>query len=268
MKTLSPGNYIGQNRRQYKLPGLTFTRCFFAKEFNSDWHRHEHSHLTLCLKGNSIEKRKKQDIPCSPGMLLLYPSDLLHRNTDYVSNSESFSIEFENAWCGKFEINNQQNCRHNIIIDPLVKMKIIAVMREVSQPDAQSNLCLEATVLDILHSLAGSTTNTARPPWITSLYELLHDEHNTHWTLTSLSEKLNIHPVTISKCFPRFFNTTLGEYIRKIKTQQSLGDLARKSIPLEQIALKYGFADNAHFTRVFKKHTGLTPSAYRHLVTG
>jgi AraC-like DNA-binding protein len=60
---------------------------------------------------------------------------------------------------------------------------------------------------------------------------------------------------------------TIGDYIRKIKTVQSLGELAKKSIPVDTIALKHGFTDHAHFTRVFKKHTGLTPSAYRSLVT-
>jgi AraC family transcriptional regulator len=193
---------------------------------------------------------------------------MLHRNNHYVSHSESFSIEFENEWCSTFETGNQQNCPQHIIVNPLVKMKMIAVMKEANQPDAHSNLCLEATVLDILHSLSADPTENVRPPWITSLYELLHDEDNTHWTLTSLSQTLNVHPVTISKVFPRFFKTTIGDYIRKIKTEKSLGDLARKSIPLEEIALKHGFADHAHFTRVFKKNTGLTPSAYRRVVTG
>src|ERR1044072_7044345 len=147
MKTLSVGNYAGQNRRQYKIPGLTFTNCFFAKAFNSDWHRHENSHLTLCLKGTSIERRKNQDIICSPGLLLLYPSDMLHRNTDYVSVSQSFSIEFDNEWCEKYSIDNQEKNRQNVIVDTSVKMHILKMMKEENDPDAQSNLSLETSIL-------------------------------------------------------------------------------------------------------------------------
>ena len=149
MKTLPKGNYVGQNRSQYKIPGLIFTKCFFPKAFSSDWHRHENSHLTFCLKGGSVEKRKKESILCSPGLLLFYPSSELHRNTDYVSNSASFSIEFENEWCKTFEINNQENNRQNIIRNPLVKLEIVKLMREVKEPDIQSDLCLEATILEI-----------------------------------------------------------------------------------------------------------------------
>jgi AraC family transcriptional regulator len=103
--------------------------------------------------------------------------------------------------------------------------------------------------------------------WITQLYELLHDEYNCNWSLASLSEKLKVHPVTISKYFPKYFQTNIGDYVRKIKTGRSLTDLSKKSIAIEDIAVKYGFVDNAHFTRVFKKHTGITPSQYRHFIT-
>jgi len=268
MKTLLQGNYVGQNRSQYKIPGLILTKCFFPKAFNSDWHSHENSHLTFALKGGSIEKRKKENIPCSPGLLLLYPANELHRNTDYVSNSESFSIEFENEWCKNLEINNQGNNRQTIIRNPLVKLNMIKIMGELKEADGLSDLCIETTTLGILSSLDHDTTGSKRPSWITQLYELLHDEYNCNWSLTSLSEKLKIHPVTISKYFPKYFKTNIGDYIRKIKTGKSLTDLSKKSIAIEEIAVKYGFVDNAHFTRVFKKHTGITPSQYRHFITG
>lgn len=268
MKTLSQGIYAGQTRSQYKLPGLILTKCFFPKAFNSDWHSHENSHLTFALKGGSIENRKKGNIPCSPGLLLLYPANELHRNTDYVSNSESFSIEFENAWCKDLEINNQENNRQVIIRDPLVKNNMIRIMGEVKDADDLSNLCIETTILGILSSLDHDKTGNKRPSWINQLYELLHDEFNTSWSLASLSEILQIHPVTISKCFPKYFNTNIGDYIRKIKTGRSLTDLCKRSMAIEEIAVKYGFVDNAHFTRVFKKHTGITPSQYRHFITG
>ncbi len=267
MKILSRGTYAGEKRSQYKIPGLILTRCFFPKAFNSDWHSHENSHLTFALKGGSIEKRKKESIPCSSGLLLLYPANELHRNTDYISNSESFSIEFENEWCKNLEINNQEHNRQTIIRNPLVKLNMIRMMGEVKEPDSLTDLCIETTIVGILSSLDHDKTGSKKPSWITRLYELLHDEYNCNWSLASLSEKLEVHPVTISKYFPKYFQTNIGDYIRKIKTGRSLTDLCKKSIAIEEIAVKYGFVDNAHFTRVFKRHTGVTPSQYRHLIT-
>ncbi len=141
-------------------------------------------------------------------------------------------------------------------------------MKEVRQRDDQSALDLETSVLGILSTLNQDIASDKQPPWIRKLYELLHDECNTSFSLTALSEILNVHPVTISKYFPKFFHTTIGDYIRKIKAERSLAELGRKSIAIEEIATKYGFVDNAHYTRIFKKHTGITPSQYRKLITG
>src|SRR5258705_1950690 len=229
MKILTQGNYAGKTRSQYKIPGLIFTKCFFSKAFNSDWHSHENSHLTFALKGGSIERRKKGSTSCSPGLLLFYPANELHRNTDYVSNSESFSIEFENEWCKNLEINNQEKNRQHIIRNPLVKLNMITIMREIKEADDLSNLCLETTILGILSSLGHDETGNKRPSWITQLYELLHDECNNNWRLASLSEKLKVHPVTISKYFPKYFQSNIGDYVRKIKTARSLTDLCKKS---------------------------------------
>ena len=38
--------------------------------------------------------------------------------------------------------------------------------------------------------------------------------------------------------------------------------LADRSIT--EIALAFGFSNPAHFSRVFRAHTGVSPSAYRH----
>jgi AraC family transcriptional regulator len=35
---------------------------------------------------------------------------------------------------------------------------------------------------------------------------------------------------------------------------------------LATVALAAGFADQSHFTRFFKRHTGLTPNAYRRML--
>ena len=41
--------------------------------------------------------------------------------------------------------------------------------------------------------------------------------------------------------------------------------LADRSIT--EIALAFGFSNPAHFSRVFRSHSGVSPSAYRHAVT-
>lgn len=74
-------------------------------------------------------------------------------------------------------------------------------------------------------------------------------------TRRSLQRRLGEHGTT----FNRIAEDTL------MRHAQSL--LERTSTPVTEAALKLGYSDAAHFTRAFRRWTGLTPSAYRHLTT-
>jgi AraC-like DNA-binding protein len=59
------------------------------------------------------------------------------------------------------------------------------------------------------------------------------------------------------------YGTTAGAYLRGIHVQRAADALAHPSAPLAQIALEAGFADQSHFTRVFRTASGVTPQRWR-----
>ncbi|MBR0288235.1 MAG: helix-turn-helix domain-containing protein, partial [Selenomonadaceae bacterium] len=48
---------------------------------------------------------------------------------------------------------------------------------------------------------------------------------------------------------------------RRIGEAQSL--LVETSLPIQEIEFRLGFNDSAHFSKMFKKHVGVTPKEYR-----
>ncbi len=66
-----------------------------------------------------------------------------------------------------------------------------------------------------------------------------------------------------SQAFKRTFGTTVGRYIRcrRVEHAQRLMLLSHDS--LSQIALACGFADQAHYCRVFRDVVGASPNAWR-----
>lgn len=74
-------------------------------------------------------------------------------------------------------------------------------------------------------------------------------------TRRSLQRRLAAHGTT----FNRLVEETL---LRRAKTLLSQG-----SAPITEIALQLGYADPAHFTRAFRRWTGVAPSAYRAAAT-
>jgi AraC family transcriptional regulator len=222
--------------------------------------------MTLILKGGSKEKRKKREIECVPGMLLLYPKQETHKNLNYKNNSKNLHIEFDDSWFKKFDIDTSSFEGQCLINNPLLKCGLMNTIAELHTLDNQTGIALEATLLAAISVLTVAEDNNDKPEWVKKLYELLHDEAKTDWSLSELSYKINVHPVTISKYFPKYFKINIGDYIRMIKIEKSMPLLSKMSIPIEEVALKSGFVDNAHYTRVFKKHTGINPSYYRAFV--
>ena len=74
---------------------------------------------------------------------------------------------------------------------------------------------------------------------------------------------MGVHPVHLCRTFSEHFDCTLGEYIRRLRVLRGRQLLAIDDGGLAEIALQSGFADQSHFTRVFKKHFGLTPNECR-----
>jgi AraC family transcriptional regulator len=54
-----------------------------------------------------------------------------------------------------------------------------------------------------------------------------------------------------------------GEYVRRLRVERARADLEKSRDSLSAIALRHGYADQSHFTREFRRATGLTPAAYR-----
>lgn len=63
--------------------------------------------------------------------------------------------------------------------------------------------------------------------------------------------------------FKQLLRATPTEHLRNIRVRVACRLLSSTPRPISAIALETGFTDQSHFTRCFRKNTGLTPRAYR-----
>lgn len=82
-------------------------------------------------------------------------------------------------------------------------------------------------------------------------------------TLTGIASQFYISPYYLSRLFKKTINLSLIEYINgvRIKAAQNLIEKSDDSVAI--VAEKTGFMTTAHFRRVFKDATGLSPQQYR-----
>ncbi len=102
------------------------------------------------------------------------------------------------------------------------------------------------------------------PAWAKELKETIQDQIDTNLNLKEISKTLDINPSYLSREFSKYFeDLSFGEYIRKQRIGKAIDLMHNRNYSLTEIAYLTGFSDQSHFTRIFKKHTGQNPSAYR-----
>jgi AraC-like DNA-binding protein len=123
---------------------------------------------------------------------------------------------------------------------------------------------VEYLLIEIFEKYLKQKSSKKPPAWVQEIRNLIQDQIDTAVTLKELSKELDINPAYLSREFSRHFdNLSFGEYIRKQRIEKAIGFLTTSSYSLTKIAYLTGFSDQSHFTRIFKKHTGKSPSVYR-----
>lgn len=102
------------------------------------------------------------------------------------------------------------------------------------------------------------------PDWVNELKQILQDQIDSNLNLTEISKSLDINPSYLSREFSRHFNNlSFGEYLRMVRIEKAIELMKESKYSLTEIAYLTGFSDQSHFTRIFKLHTGKSPSAYK-----
>ncbi len=82
-------------------------------------------------------------------------------------------------------------------------------------------------------------------------------------TLDGMAREAGLSPSHFARQFKRTLGQTLMQFVAAYRVERAKRRLADPDAPLIDVARACGFADQAHFGRVFKQVEGVTPRAYR-----
>jgi len=129
---------------------------------------------------------------------------------------------------------------------------------------------VEQLLLQVYHQYLKQEKGRKTPEWAETLKDMIQDQMDTHMTLSlqQASAELEINPAYLSREFSKYFdNLSFGDYMRKTRIEKARNLIEHTNHSLTEIAYLTGFSDQAHFTRVFKQHTGSNPSDYKKTLT-
>lgn len=138
---------------------------------------------------------------------------------------------------------------------------------ELHASDAAAPLAAEGLALELLAATTrehGTERRSARPaPWLADAEEILRSRISEPIGLGDLAAGTGVHPAHLARTFRAQHGVSVGEYSRQLRLSWAASELASGDTPVATIAAEAGFADQSHFTRMFKRHVGVTPARYR-----
>ena len=134
------------------------------------------------------------------------------------------------------------------------------IARELESPDEFTPLAVEGLALELAAAARRLRPNGA-PPWLRTAREVALERAPV--TVAEIAAELEVDPRLLARGFHEHYGSSIGEYVRNARLDWAAAKLVQTDAPLATLALEAGFADQSHFTRSFKRRTGLPPGKYR-----
>lgn len=256
--------FLGSTEFQVKSNDLYVAlNSYSANRDFEDWHSHKHASISFLLSGSYREEIATKGYVRRPGDIKFIAAGEDHRCNDYIQGTRKINIELPDELLKSMQV-KEDDLEQLLLSYPQAKFKVLLFYHELTnQPDA-AGISTQLLLYDLLYTRAQVENCSHRPPdWINKLKDLLHEQFDTPPDLTAISHILNVHPVTISRYFPKYFGVTLSAYLRNIRVEKALSLIKDTNKSLTDIGLSCGFTDQSHFTHTFKKVTGFLPKEYR-----
>lgn len=266
-RNLKRGEFYGRVLRKHEGGGFVLSELRHETGRALPEHSHELAYFCLLLGGGYTEQLStRRRILYTPFTLAFHPPGTSHRDEIGRGGGRFFSVEIGDGWMARLREYASDVPRVTVASEggELVWLAT-RLYREYSAMDACSPLAIEGLVLEMLaRTVRGQVAGERRAPrWLSKAMEMLRADFRRNLTVGEVAAEVGVHPFHLSKVFRRFHRQSIGDYVHGLRIQSACAQLSDPSLDLTAIALANGFADQSHFTRVFKQLTGTTPGALR-----
>ena len=264
---LKAGQFYGTTSQSLTANGFRFTEKAYSSHARLPTHAHELSHFCFVLAGNYRERIAGRYFERAPAALVYYPPDVSH-GEEHFSNGRHFLVEVDFQ---SLQTVRDYGARLNepVQLDTNASLWLAHRMyKEFKDRDKFSRIALESISTELLIAASRRDHRKAErnpPPWFGRVKEFLRENFSEPPGLNELAQAVEVHPTHLARVFRQFERCTVGDYIREVRIDYARRRLLESKEPLVEIALAAGFADQTHFTRSFKRVTGMTPTEFRRI---
>jgi AraC family transcriptional regulator len=260
---LRAGHFYGNVPQKRALPSAILSEVVHRGALDVPEHSHELAYFTLVLGGTYFERFGTRSSDHRPMTVIWHRAGISHKDRIGVNGARCFIVEIQRQRLEDlrgFSPVPLDFSEHGSALSWLSAR----LFREFKEWDNGSDLVAEGLTLEMLgHAARAGHPSESRPPrWLSAIVDRLNDQFLENISTCTLADEAGVHPVHLASVFRRFYGQTVGEYVQLLRVAHASRLLIGRR-PLAEIAYESGFADQSHFNRLFKRHTGMTPGAFR-----
>jgi AraC family transcriptional regulator len=225
-------------------------------------HQHELAYVTLVLKGDYLEGDRGKLDTLQPFNAVFNPSGVQHATVIGPAGASFFTIELRDQHLrqlgARLPLQTKFDRGAGAMLWPALRL-YSDFKRQTADP-----LVIESHVLELLGAVAEFASEEKNSPrWLGHVKERMQEEFREPLRMRDLAKDARVHPVHLARAFRAHEGRTPGDYLQRLRVRAACHLLRDRDYPLAIIAAECGFADQSHFTRVFRKFTETTPAQFR-----
>ena len=265
MKLQPQTGHFGTSSPIHQVSGLRLAERAYPAHFRTPIHSHPDAYFCLILDGTSNQTYGSKSRVREPLTTTFYPPHELQSEFFGSASSRIFNVEMDARWLGHFREYSVIGEESKDFRGGPVAWLMSRLYHEFHRMDHASGLVIEGLTLEIIaeasRQFAAPGNRTLR--WLEQARDILHEQFVDRLTLACIAKMVGVHPVYLASAFRKKYNCTIGDYRQRLRIEFACRELSGSHSSLAEIALAAGFANQAHFSRTFKRLTGTTPARYR-----
>lgn len=233
--------------------------------------------VALQLRGNKDyeiweDGRRLDCLPVSPGTVNIYN---LNRNVVSASAQPFHSLTFTlpihafDAWDPGGD-NLASGPSRTALLDPVIEGLGMALLPAIADPDCAPRMFVEHVLLalraHLLHRFGAPSTSRRgglSSRQLKQAQAFLEAHLSENLSLGDLAASCSLSAAHFARAFRRSTGMPPHRFLMERRVSRARELLVHTSLPLSDIAILCGFADQAHLTKVFRRVLGVTPGSLR-----